>query len=371
MDDSGTVSPVVEMATTSKSGPLVVDEAASLEQVRDDWHRLAEVDTDLFRSYEWAQAWEAAAGAHRRLLLRFAEADGTVVGIARLTRLRSVPVRLYGFEGQGWANQVGPVCEPRHRAAVADALRAVISPRRSRPGILLARGLMHEDGWSGLLGGEVVKRLPSPVLRLGEQDWEQWLAARSKNFRQQVGKLERRLERAHGLEYHQVTDPAALGGAFEEMFALHDARWQGGSTYFAPLGRAVHGAFGRIALERGWLRLWRADLDGRPAAYWLGYFYGGDYWSFQVARDPAYAEQSIGLVVLTHAVRCAFAERATRFRHLSGTQEYKLRFANEDAGHETVLVTSRYLAPPGRVAFAAGLKAPAPVRAQLERRLHL
>src|SRR6185436_20624931 len=108
------------------SGPLVVDEAASLEQVRDDWHRLAEVDTDLFRSYEWAQAWEAAAGAHRRLLLRFAEADGTVVGIARLTRLRSVPVRLYGFEGQGWANQVGPVCEPRHRAAVADALRAVI-----------------------------------------------------------------------------------------------------------------------------------------------------------------------------------------------------------------------------------------------------
>ena len=42
---------------------LVVAEASSLEGLRDDWERLVQDDTDVFRSWEWAKAWELAAGA--------------------------------------------------------------------------------------------------------------------------------------------------------------------------------------------------------------------------------------------------------------------------------------------------------------------
>jgi CelD/BcsL family acetyltransferase involved in cellulose biosynthesis len=101
-----------------------------------------------------------------------------------------------------------------------------------------------------------------------------------------------------------------------------------------------------------------AELDGRPAAYWLGYRFGGDYWFFQLARDPELHKTSIGMVLLAHTVRCAFEEGAARYRFLSGTHEYKLRFANADAGHETVLVTSPRLTKPTRLAVAAGRRIP-------------
>ena len=131
----------------------------------------------------------------------------------------------------------------------------------------------------------------------------------------------------------------------------------------------VHVGFARLARERGWLRLWRADLDGRPAAYWLGYLYRGEYWSFQIARDPAHADDSIGFVLLMHAIRCAFGERAVRFHHLSGAFEYKLRIADEDAGKEMVLVAGRTLATPLRLGYAAAHRLPDPVRGALRRRL--
>ena len=348
---------------------LVVAEASSLEGLRDDWERLVQDDTDVFRSWEWAKAWELAAGAGRRRLLTFARPGGQMVGIARLAELRSAPVRLFGFEGQGRADQVGPVCHPRDRASVAQALRAAVRWRGRRPGVLLARGLMREEGWVPLLDGVVISSDPSPVLRLGDCDWEQWMASKSRNFRHQAGKLERRLQRDHGLSYHQVVEAELLDAALAEMIALHDARWQGGSRFFSPLGRALHVGFARLARERGWLRLWRADLDGRPAAYWLGYLYRGEYWSFQFARDPAHADDSIGFVLLMHAIRCAFGERAVRFHQLSGAYEYKLRIANEDAGHETVLVVSRTLATPVRLGYAAARRLPDPVRGALIRRL--
>ena len=265
--------------------PLEVQEARSLAELRDDWTRLADLDGDVFKTWEWARAWEDAHGSDGRLLLTFGRPGEPLAGIARLERIGPTSMRLVGFEGQGAADQAGPVCAPDDRAAVAVALRRAIATGHGQPRALLARGLMREEGWAELLDGVVLKGQPSPVLDIAGQDWAAWLAAKSSNFRQQVQRRERKLVRDHGLTYRLVTTAAELNAALDEFVAFHDTRWQGASNFLSSEGRVLHPAFARAARERGWLRLWVAELDGRAAAYWLGYRFGGDYWFFQLARD--------------------------------------------------------------------------------------
>lgn len=338
--------------------PLEVQEARSLTELRDDWTRLADLDGDVFKTWEWARAWEDAHGSDGRLLLTFGRPGEPLAGIARLERIGPTSMRLVGFEGQGAADQAGPVCAPDDRAAVAVALRRAIATGHGQPRALLARGLMREEGWAELLDGVVLKGQPSPVLDIAGQDWAAWLAAKSSNFRQQVQRRERKLVRDHGLTYRLVTTAAELNAALDEFVAFHDTRWQGASNFLSSEGRVLHPAFARAARERGWLRLWVAELDGRAAAYWLGYRFGGDYWFFQLARNPEWRKASIGMVLLAHTVRCAFEEGAARYRFLSGTHDYKLRFADADAGHETVLVAAARFARPARLAVATGRRIP-------------
>ncbi len=345
-----------------RDSPLVVQEARSLDELRDDWTRLAELDGDVFKTWEWARAWEETSGSEGRLLLTFRRPGEPLLGIARLARMGRKPLRFVGFEGQGPADQAGPVCDPRDLPDVAAALRHAVTTRFGRPGLLLARGLMREEGWTAPLDGIVLKSQPSPVLELGGLDWDGWLATKSTNFRQQVQRRERKLVRDHGLAYRAVTAADELPATLEQLITFHDARWQGESSFFTADGRTLHGAFARQALDRGWLRLWVAELDGRPAAYWLGYLFGGDYWFFQLARDPELHKTSIGMVLLAHTVRRAFEEGAGRYRFLSGSHPYKLRFANADAGHESVLVTGPRLARPARLGVAVAGRVPGPVK---------
>ena len=345
-------------------GPLVVREAASLEELRDDWTRLAELDGDLFKTWEWARVWEDTYGSAGRVLLTFGRPGEPLTAIVRLVRTGPRPLRLVGFEGQGLADQVGPLCAPADRAEVAAALRAAVTPPSGRGGLVVA-GLMREQGWASLLDGVLLTSRPSPVLELDGLDWEGWLATKSRNFRQQVQRQERKLQREEGLTYRRIEDRDELLATLEQFVAFHDARWQGESDFFAGRARALHTGFALLALERGWLRLWAADLDGQAAAFWLGYRYAGDYWFFQLARDPRWHRSSIGMVLNNHAVRSAFEEAAVRFRFLSGNHDYKLRYANADAGHETVLVTGPRLANLARTGIATARRLPEPARHRL------
>ncbi|SDS16619.1 Acetyltransferase involved in cellulose biosynthesis, CelD/BcsL family [Friedmanniella luteola] len=351
------------------ASPLVAREVSSLEELHADWTRLAELDGDLFKTWEWARVWEDAFGSEGRVLLTFGRAGEPLTGIARLTRAGRGPLHVLRFEGQGPGDQVGPVCDPADRAAVAAVLRKAVTTRHGRPGALLATGLMREQGWAPLLGGVVLRGRPSPVLEFNGLDWDGWLASKTKHFRQQVWRQERRLVRDEALTFRRITGPDELDGALDQFIAFHDARWQGESDFFAAGGRALHTAFARHGLARGWLRLFSADLHGQPAAYWLGYRFGDDYWFFQLARDPQWERSSIGMVLINHALRCAFEEGAVRFRFMSGGHDYKMRFANADAGHETVLVTGPVLARLARTGVTTARRLPEPVTARLRRLL--
>ena len=227
---------------------------------------------------------------------------------------------------------------------------------------MIADRLPGDQGWPELLGGPVVDRKPSPTLVADGRDWDAFLGSRSRNFREQARRRERKLARAHDLHYRLVDDPDRLPSAFDTLVRLHQARWGEGSRSFRAPVDAFHRDFAALALERGWLRLWLLELDGRVAAAWLGYRFGGIEWYYQAGRDPALEREAVGFVLMAHTVRAALNDGVGEYRLLLGGESYKDRFATADHGLETVVLARGARGKAARAAAAAAAHMPAALR---------
>ena len=346
------------------SDALAIERIAGLDDASADWQALAGPTGNPFGTWEWADAWWRAFGAGRSLELhRVRAADGRVAAILPLYAVRVGPLRILRFVGHGPADQLGPVCAPADRALAASALREVAAGR-----VLLAERMAGEDGLAPLLGGHPVRHEASPLVPLDAPTWDDWLAARSSNLRQQARRRERKLARDHGLRFRLTEDPSALGADLEILFALHEARWQGASSAFAGPLRAFHQDFAASAFERGWVRLWIAVVAGAPAAAWYGLRFGEREWYYQAGRDPSWDREAVGFALLVHTMRDALESGSRDYRFGLGDEPYKARFATADPGLDTV-VTGRAPVPwlASRAATLA-TRLPSGLRSTLARR---
>ena len=185
-------------------------------------------------------------------------------------------------------------------------------------------------------------------------------------MREQLRRRERKLARDHELHFRLASDPERLDADLELLFDLHRRRFGDASSGFATRHRPFHADFARAALERGWLRLWFAEVDRRPVATWYGFRFGDADWFYQSGRDPAAVRLSVGFVLFAHTLRCTFEDGIAKYRFLLGDEAYKLRFTSEDSAVATAAagITAR-----GRaiVAGAAALARTGPGRDTLRR----
>jgi CelD/BcsL family acetyltransferase involved in cellulose biosynthesis len=104
------------------------------------------------------------------------------------------------------------------------------------------------------------------------------------------------------------------------------------------------------ALKEGWLQMWFAELEGRPAAVWYGFRMGGADWFYQQGRDPAWERSSVGFVLTAHTLRDAVQAGIGRYRFLVGAEEYKARFTTREPELDTVAASG---SARGAIALAA------------------
>ena len=197
--------------------------------------------------------------------------------------------------------------------------------------------------WPGTLVRTRVRGNVLPYTSLAGETWESFLASRSRNFRNQVGRKERNLVREHSAEFRLVTDPEEAGAQLDRFFVLHGARWSGdgASSLTDPAVTAFHRSFATAAAARGWLRLWFLEIGGEAVASIYGWSIGGRYAYFNAGWQPEWSRSSVGLVLLARTVRHAIEEGAAEYDFLLGDEEYKARFAGRERPVETLV-----LAPP-------------------------
>jgi CelD/BcsL family acetyltransferase involved in cellulose biosynthesis len=281
-----------------------------------EWTRLARASGNVFATWEWAVTWWRHFGAGRELAIR---RDGDV--LIPLYVWRERPLRVLRLIGHGPADELGPVCAVESRPAAATALRRAVEEDGCE--LFIGDDLAAAFDWPGRTLGQTT----SPVAHLAGS-WEDYLAARSPNLRQQVRRRERNLARRSALRFRLATRET-LDGDLTTLFRLHRARW-GQTPWFGPL-EPFHRDFAALAHDRGWLRLWTLELDGTPVASWLGYRFGGADSYYQAGRDPAFDRDAVGFVLLAHTIRDAVSEGMREYRFLRGDEPFKLRFADADA----------------------------------------
>lgn len=319
---------------------LALERLADLGPLRGDWTRLAERAENVFGTWEWADAWNRHLGAGARLELGVARAaDGGVVAILPLFEARRTPFRLLRFLGAGPSDQLGPICAPEDRWTAAKAMARFLASALRGGGIFIGERVLGTEGLGGQLGGVLLRSGPSPVLPVGGRSFDDFLGSRSRNFREQVRRRERRVAREHRLVYRLTEDPVQLEADMDTLIRLHYARWRDHESNALSGARAsFHRDFSARALAHGWLRLWTMELDRRAVAAWYGFRFAGVETYYQAGRDPALDHLNVGFVLLSHAIRSAFDDGMREFRFGHGDEAYKNRFAELDPKLETIAV---------------------------------
>jgi len=318
-----------------------------LESLREEWASLAEQGRNIFATWEFATTWWEHFGAGRRLVtVGCRDSGGELFAILPLYLWRRRPLRVLRFLGNGAGDILGPVCRPERSDHAAWALRRLLEVAPWDWDVFVGENLPGEQDWSRQLGGHVIRREGNPVLRTPD-GFEGFLARRTPNFRSQVRRGERRLARRHHVRF-RLSDSTTLDADLNALFRLHQARF-GEQSAFGGGRTAFHCTFARQGHERGWLRLWILELDGRPVAAQYGFRFGGVESFYQSGRDPELRHESLGMVLLSHAIRTAADEGVREFALLRGHEPYKYRFATDDGGLDSVCVTR---GPAGTAALA-------------------
>jgi CelD/BcsL family acetyltransferase involved in cellulose biosynthesis len=336
-------------ARRPKSRTPRLERLPTLESARVEWNELATKSRNIFATWEWNSIWWQHFGEGRTLLATACRtSEGALEAVLPLYLWSDRPLRVVRFLGHGAGNELGPVCERTATVAAARALRDTLAAVDCD--VFFGEELPAAAGWPALLGGKVHRRIGDPLVRLEAASWDDFLASRSPNFRQQVRRRERKLEAQHGLVYRLAENASSLQEDLDILFRLHRARWADRWSSFAA-SEAFHREFAARALEMGWLRLWFLVLRGEPVAAWYGFRFCGIESYYQAGRDPAWTDSTVGFVLLAHTIRQALEDGMDTYRLGRGTTPYKARFASEDPGLEAVVLSRSLL---GTVGVAGG-----------------
>ena len=328
----------------------VVSDAERFASLGERWNGIVQssISDCFFLTWEWLYTWWRHLGAGRDLALLAVRHGDRLAGVAPFTRGCCLPAGTVGRLALPDSLQVlgtGPVgsdyLDLIVRAGEERGVVRTLADHLDREGVPMELRQLPGDGSLTLpLVRELERRgwrtvaertNECPVIDLAGLDWEGYVASLGSSHRQNLRRRLRKLDRAFDVSFGRVETEAELDEAFDIMLALHRDRWddRGGSDAFpGPAVVAFHRELTRLALRRGWLRLYVLRLDGRPAAALYGFLYRGRFLFYQSGFDRAFADHSVGLVTMGLAIREAISEGAREFDLLHGDEPYKFLWAN-------------------------------------------
>lgn len=330
-----------------KIGPVGLGDPALLSA----WRDLAELRENPFLSPEWYLAALESQPAEEPFALAWRR-DGELRGVLPLVRAAHGPLRILRFAAARRGDWFTPACRPADEGEMADAVAAFLAAEKRSWHALRLDRIDSECAWPAALAGVEgggIRLAPSrredvlPYVEFGEGGFEGYLAGRSRNFRSQLGRRRRKLERDHGLSFRLTAEPGELSADMETFFRLHDERWRSReeASSQSEVAREHQRLFAAAALERGWLRLWIAEADGRPAAAWYGWRIGQRYCYALSGLSEEFERHGLGTVLLAHTIEQAAAEGAAIYDLMWGDEGYKQRFETGRRQASTWLLSRR------------------------------
>jgi CelD/BcsL family acetyltransferase involved in cellulose biosynthesis len=309
-----------------------------------------------FRSRAWVRAWWGAFGTPGALrIVTLTDGQGRVSAILPCFEERrsglGLPWRRWRFLGTGivGSDYLGALLFPGATNTAAKELAGLL--RRLPADLVVLDDVAADDPLLMAVRvacGARATEEPAhvcPLASLGT-DFEAYLADRPGGAGTQFLRRRRWLERnaEARLVIIGANAPAAeLERAMQELFRLHEARWdpRGGSDGIAgPRVRAFHLDAVRRLARYGWPRVFLLHAGGRCVAALYGLQIGRSFLFYQSGFDPSWAARSVGSVLLGMVIERCMREGLEEFDFLRGEEGYKLQWATGRRETRRLVVTS-------------------------------
>ena len=319
------------------------------------WDELARARQLPYCAPGWLLPWWNHMAPPDGVLRIVAVLDGA--SLAGIVPLYASPWRLglarYALLGtEDLTARVEPLARPGREQEVAAAAARALASARPVPALLRLEGIPAGSPWPDLLGGAWPGRgrpfvhrdssAPAPIVPLSGS-FEDWMAAKSGNFRQQMRRSRRKLEQA-GATFRTAGTAEEVERALPEFERLHRARWdpRGGSGALRPglLDMLAEAGERLVPGERFELNL--IEVDGRMIGAHIFVAAGGETSYWLGGFDDDYGAQRPSMLALLDELERCFARGDDRFDLGPGGQDYKYRFADSDETLEWMT-----LVPPG------------------------
>jgi CelD/BcsL family acetyltransferase involved in cellulose biosynthesis len=353
----------------------LITDVEQLAALSADWDALAAACALPQMSPAWVLAWWRHVAPADAALRAVVARDGKdVVGLAPLYVEPHGGGRVdYRLPGIELAGRLAPLARAGREWEVAEATAAALARAQPRPDALRFEGVPLDghwlaalrDGWPGPLRPplRITQVEGNPLMSMEEGSFDDWMASRSSNFRQQMRRLRRRFAEAGGVS--RLATRATLADDATALTRLHAMRWDGrGRSNLVDLGERF-AAFvvdcGEQLLDDGRFALRMLELDGEAICAQLFVRAGGTTLFVNGGWDERHASLKPSLLCLLDAVEEAFGLGVERFDLGVGVQSYKLRFADGSAP----LAWGVLMTPGARLPLTAARTAPALAQARL------
>jgi CelD/BcsL family acetyltransferase involved in cellulose biosynthesis len=350
--------------------------------LRPEWTDLLEASdaNSVFLTWEWLYTWWRRLAPHLRPEIITVRENGRLLALAPLASQRWDIRRLRLYRSLAFlgtplrsGNAGSDYLDVIVRRGCPEALEELTDALARRGRVLeLAQVAAGDAAAEHVVDALSTAHWPMrrsecgtcPVADLAGHTWDSYLGTRGREHRYAVQRKLRSLRKSFDVWFERADTEPERTEALRLLIDLHQRRWRerGESDAFhTPALRAFHEDFSRLALEKGWLRLFLLRLDGTPAAALYALRHGSTFSFYQSGFDPAFARQGVGVATMALSVEAAIAEGAAVYDFLHGSEEYKFHWANR-----TRPLVRYALFPPrpqGRVAaaLAAGFAHLAPM----------
>ncbi|HZS37014.1 MAG TPA: GNAT family N-acetyltransferase [Polyangia bacterium] len=309
-----------------------VTDEIGLDLLEHEWRALADASEECtpFQTFEWMSSW----WRHQRrgqLWILTAREQGALVGILPLfiSRYHGLPLRRVSFLGTPVSDYHALLARPGRAADCRTAFFAHLAANERRWDVIdlpdLREGsALAESPLLPRLRVQLVHHRVCPFVPLGAT-WEGYTATLGKNLRSRIGRQTRALSRQFAAEFDEV-GPDELRAALEDLFYLHNRRWQKRGLRGAFSDRRIqrfHQDVARRFLERGWLKLHRLRLDGKTRAAFYCFAHNRRVYYYLSGFDLTMARYSLGTVLMAHAIGRSIVDGAREFDLLRGDETYK------------------------------------------------
>ncbi|HYS82570.1 MAG TPA: GNAT family N-acetyltransferase [Anaeromyxobacteraceae bacterium] len=320
------------------------DDPARLAALRGEWDELHQAGgaANPFQSWEWQYTfWRTFAQRRPLWILEARDRGGRLAGLLVLTGkgglsgARRWCMLTNGLTG---TDALDLLLRPGFGAAVRGAVAQAVAASLQRWDFLdledLPCGTATIAAFRGALQARGVRMAVEPRFACPGFALSGTFAAHLAAFKRRETYLRRRrwLERQPGYRIEVVSTPEEAPDAMRDFLRLHHLRWdaEGGSDGI-PRGPVedFHREVAPLLAAKGWLRLYRLGVGGKPIAAVYALEVGRRFYYYQSGMDPDWKARSPGLVLIGKTVEDAYALKLTDYDFLRGTEPHKLDWATD------------------------------------------